>query len=242
MKHTASLVIALLLVLGGAAVFVTSPAKYIAMTMAALGVLVFLFPRLPRAGQAILGILTALVLIALVLCELPVLRAAKTDADPAADYLIVLGAKVNGTTPSHAMADRLAAALGYLQTYPDAKAVVSGGQGDDEGVSEAEAMAVWLRAHGVQDERILLEDQSETTRENLENSFAIIRAHGGDPAEGVAIVTSEYHLYRAREMAAALGAKPIGVAARTGILAMRINYFIREAVAVGYMKLAGTLY
>ena len=242
MKHTVSLVLALVLVLGGAAVFVTSPAKYIAMTMAVVGAMVFLFPRLPRAGQIILGVLTVLALAALVLCELPVLRAAKTDADPAADYLIVLGAKVNGKTPSHAMTDRLEAALGYLQNYPDTTVITSGGQGDDEGVSEAEAMAVWLRAHGIADDRILLEDQSETTRENLENSFAIIRAHGGDPADGVAIVTSEYHLYRAREMAAALGAKPIGVAARTGIFAMRINYFIREAVAVGYMKLAGTLY
>ena len=55
-------------------------------------------------------------------------------------------------------------------------------------------------------------------------------------------MTSEYHLYRAREMAAALGAKPIGVAARTSIFGMRVNYFIREGIAVGYMKLAGTLY
>ena len=242
MRHTTSLVLALLLVLGGAAVCLTSPAKYIGMVLAAWGVLVFLFPRLPRTGRIILGCAVVLALAAFALCELPVLRAAKTDADPQADYLIVLGAKVNGTTPSHAMADRLDAALDYLQTFPDASVIVSGGQGDDEGISEAEAMAVWLRAHGIDDTRILLEDQSETTRENLENSFAIIRAHGGDPADGVAIVTSEYHLYRAREMAAALGAKPIGVAARTGIFAMRINYFIREAVAVGYMKLAGTLY
>ena len=140
------------------------------------------------------------------------------------------------------MEDRLTAALDYLNAYPAACVIVSGGQGDDEGVSEAEAMAVWLREHGVADARIFKEDQSETTRQNLENSFAVIRAQGGDPADGVAIVTSEYHLYRAREMASALGAKPIGVAAHTGIFAMKINYFIREAVAVGYMKLAGTLY
>ena len=43
-------------------------------------------------------------------------------------------------------------------------------------------------------------------------------------------------------IAAALGAKPIGVAAQTSLAAMRVNYFIREAIAVGYMKLAGTLY
>ena len=242
MKHTTSLVIAAALVLGGTAVFVTTPAKFIGMGMAGLGALVFLFPRLPHGWQLVLGVLVLAAAAAFTLCELPVLRAAHTDADPASDYLIVLGAKVNGTTPSHAMEDRLTAALDYLNAYPESTVIVSGGQGDDEGISEAEAMAVWLRAHGIDDSRILLEDRSESTRENLENSFAIIRSRGGDPADGVAIVTSEYHLYRAREIAAALGARPIGVAAKTGIFGMQVNYFIREGFAVGYMKLAGTLY
>ena len=242
MKHPVSLVIAILLVLSGAAVFVTSPAKYIAMGMAGLGALVFLFPRLPPGGRIALSAVLAVVAVGFFLLELPVLRAARTDADPRADYVIVLGAKVNGTKPSYAMEDRLNAALRYLNDYPEAVVIVSGGQGDDEGVSEAETMAVWLRAHGIADERILLEDRSETTRENLENSFAIIRSRGGDPADGVAIVTSEYHLYRAREIASALGAKPLGVAAETSIFPMRVNYFIREGFAVGYMKLAGTLY
>ena len=242
MKHTASLVIALLFVLGGAAVFVTSPAKYIGMGLAGIAVLVFLFPRLPFAGRIILAVLVAAAAAGFTVCELPVLRAARTDADPEADFVIVLGAKVNGVTPSYAMTDRLNAALDYLNAYPGATAIVSGGQGDDEGISEAGAMAVWLRAHGIDDSRIVQEDASETTRQNLENSFELIRARGGDPSDGVAIVTSEYHLYRAREIAAALGAKPIGVAAQTGIFGMRVNYFIREAIAVGYMKLAGTLY
>ena len=242
MKHIPSLLVAAVLVLGGAAVFLASPAKYLGMCASALGVLVFAFPRLPRAGQIILGVLVLAAAVAFTLAELPVLRAAHTDADPEAAFLVVLGAKVNGTSPSHAMEDRLNAALDYLNTYPDAAVIVSGGQGDDEGISEAEAMAVWLHDRGIANARIFKEDQSETTRQNLENSFAIIRKNGGDPADGVAIVTSEYHLCRAREMAAALGAKPIGVAAHTGIFAMKINYFIREAVAVGYMKLAGTLY
>ena len=242
MKHPISLVIALVFVLGGGAVFIASPAKYIGMGMAGFGLLVYLLPRLPRAGQLIVCALVLIAAVGFTILEIPVLRAAHTDADPEADFLIVLGAKVNGVTPSFAMEDRLNAALDYMNAYPDATAIVSGGQGDDEGISEAEAMAVWLRAHGVDDSRILLEDKSETTRQNLENSFAVIRSHGGDPAKGVAIVTSEYHLYRAREMAAALGARPIGVAAQTSIFGMRVNYFIREGFAVGYMKLAGTLY
>ena len=242
MKHPLSLILALLLILGGAAVFLASPASYIALGMAGMGVLVFLFPRLPVGWRIALAALVALAAIAFVLLEIPILRDARTDPDPEADYLIVLGAKVNGTSPSHAMTDRLNAALDYLNTYSDAVAIVSGGQGDDEGISEAEAMRNWLTAKGIAPERIILEDRSETTRQNLENSFAIIESRGGDVTQGVAIVTSEYHLHRARLMAEALGARPIGVAARTGIFGMRINYFIREAFAAAYMQLAGTLY
>ena len=58
----------------------------------------------------------------------------------------------------------------------------------------------------------------------------------------MAIVTSEYHLYRAKLMAEALGAKPLGVAAKTFWIDLRINYFIREAFAAAYMRVAGTLY
>ena len=55
-------------------------------------------------------------------------------------------------------------------------------------------------------------------------------------------MTSEYHLYRAKRMARSLGADPAGIAAVTTLPSMRINYFIREAVAAAYMQLAGTLY
>ena len=140
------------------------------------------------------------------------------------------------------MVNRLEAALDYLETYPDAVAIVSGGQGAGEDVTEASAMHDWLVAHGMPESRIVQEDQSTSTRENLENSFAIIRSRGGDPAGGVAVVSSEYHLYRAKQMARALGAKPLGVAEETTLPTMRANYFIREAFAAAYMQVFGVLY
>ena len=140
------------------------------------------------------------------------------------------------------MVNRLEAALDYLEAYPDAVAIVSGGQGAGEDVTEASAMHDWLVAHGMPESRIVQEDQSTSTRENLENSFAIIRSRGGDPADGVAVVSSEYHLYRAKQMARALGAKPLGVAAETTLPTMRANYFIREAFAAAYMQVFGVLY
>ena len=242
MKHPVSLILACILLFGGVVMALFPPARYVGACVAAIGVLVFLFPRVPVWLRWVLGVLTALALAAFVILELPILRNARTDADPKADYIVVLGAQVRGTTPSWSMHDRLTAALDYLNAYPESKAVVSGGQGPDEGCSEAEAMQTWLTAQGVAPERILLEDQSESTQENLSNSFAIIAADGGDVTEGVGIVTSEYHLYRAKLMAEALGAKPIGVAARTELGIMRVNYFIREAIAAAYMRVAGVLY
>ena len=242
MKHPVSLIIAAVLFVGGVIMALFPMARYVGACVAALGVLVFLFPRVPVWCRWVLGVLVALALAAFVLLELPILRDAKTDPDPKADYIIVLGAQVRGTEPSWSMHDRLVAALDYLNAWPEAKAVVSGGQGPDEGCSEAEAMQTWLLAQGVAPERILLEDQSETTRENLTYSFNVIRSWGGDPAEGVGVVTSEYHLHRAKLMAEALGAKPIGVAAKTEFVLMRVNYFIREAVAAAYMRVAGVLY
>ena len=174
--------------------------------------------------------------------EIPVVRDARTDTDAHPDAIIVLGAGVNGSTPSLSMCNRLDAALAYLGANPDALAVVSGGQGEGEDITEAKAMADYLTAHGIDSARIVQEDQSRSTRENLENSFAILRARGYDPANGVGIVTSEYHLYRAKRMVRALGAEPVGIAAETTLPTMRVNYFIREAFAAAYMQLAGTLY
>ena len=242
MKHPVSLIAAAVLLLGGVVMALFPMARYVGACVAAVGVLVFLFPRVPVWCRWLLGVLVVLALAAFVLLELPILRDAKTDPDPEADYIVVLGAQVRGTEPSWSMHDRLIAALNYLNAYPASKAVVSGGQGPDEGCSEAEAMQTWLIAQGVAPERILPEDQSESTQENLSNSFAVIEADGGDVTRGVGIVTSEYHLHRAKLMAEALGAKPIGVAAKTELVIMRINYFIREAVAAAYMRVAGVLY
>ena len=138
--------------------------------------------------------------------------------------------------------DVFACCAAYVVFFCHTGVCVSGGQGEGEDITEAKAMADYLTAHGIDSARIVQEDQSRTTRENLENSFAILRARGYDPANGVGIVTSEYHLYRAKRMVRALGAEPVGIAAETTLPTMRVNYFIREAFAAAYMQLAGTLY
>ena len=243
MKHKLSLILAGVCILAGCVFRFAMPGHdFIGYLLWLLAVLIFAFPRLSKTWRIVLAALLVLGAAVFAVFEAPVISNAKTDAAPQSDYLIVLGAGVNGSAPSLSMFNRLEAALDYLEAYPDAVAIVSGGQGAGEDVTEASAMHDWLVAHGMPESRIVQEDQSTSTRENLENSFAIIRSRGGDPADGVAVVSSEYHLYRAKQMARALGAKPLGVAAETTLPTMRANYFIREAFAAAYMQVFGVLY
>lgn len=243
MKRKTTWILAIVLVIAGCVLRFAMPGHdFLGYTLWGIAVLVFLFPRLHRVGRTVLSVLVCAGVIVFAVFEIPVVRDARTDTDAHPDAIIVLGAGVNGSTPSLSMCNRLDAALDYLGANPDALAVVSGGQGEGEDITEAQAMADYLTAHGIDSARIVQEDQSRTTRENLENSFAILRARGYAPADGVGIVTSEYHLYRAKHMARALGAEPVGIAAETTLPTMRINYFIREAFAAAYMQLAGTLY
>lgn len=243
MKHKLSLILAGVCILAGCVFRFAMPGHdFIGYLLWLLAALIFAFPRLSKTWRIVLAALLVLGAAVFAVFEAPVISNAKTDAAPQSDYLIVLGAGVNGSAPSLSMVNRLEAALDYLEAYPDAVAIVSGGQGAGEDVTEAAAMHDWLVAHGMPESRIVQEDQSTSTRENLENSFAIIRSRGGDPADGVAVVSSEYHLYRAKQMARALGAKPLGVAAETTLPTMRANYFIREAFAAAYMQVFGVLY
>lgn len=178
-------------------------------------------------------------LAALVVLEIPIIRSARTDEGDA-DYLIVLGAGVHGSVPSLSLTDRLKAALAYMQAHPNTVAIVSGGQGSGEDITEAEAMRRWLEGAGVAQERILMEDRATTTEENVAFSLDILRERGAESAS-VGIVSSEYHLYRAKCIARAQGVEAIGVAGKTSYPVLRLNYFLREAFAVAYLRILGRI-
>ena len=154
---------------------------------------------------------------------------------------MVLGAGLHGDVPSLSLTDRLEGALAWLEAHPDCVAVVSGGQGPGETMTEGEAMGIWLEARGIDPSRIIVEDRATSTQENLEYSFALIRGRGGEPDGNCAIVTSEYHLYRAKALAARQGVECFGVAARTSWPTLMLNYFIREGFAVTYYRLTGEI-
>ena len=170
-------------------------------------------------------------------CEVPVVLASRGDEDAEADYLIVLGAGVNGTVPSLSMRNRLDAALGYLNEHPDCIAILSGGQGPGEDITEAQAMYRWLRDKGIEEQRLWKEERSTSTEENLAFSFDMIEAL---ETADIAVVSSEYHLYRAKWLAKELhGIDLSGVAGKTSYPVLKTNYFLREAFAVAYLWVFG---
>lgn len=155
------------------------------------------------------------------------------------DYVIVLGAGVNGTEPSRTLRERLDAAYEFLLDHPDTVAIVSGGKGDGENISEAQCMYNYLTAAGIDPDRVWMEDQATNTIENLQFSLDVVESRTGDRPVRVAIISSEYHLYRAEMFAKQLGLEPELFRAKTEILPLRWNYYLREVFAVWYYSLFG---
>ena len=202
--------------------------------------LLLLHHYLPAALWKLVVALTCVGLAYFCFVESFIIRSARTDPEPERDYLIVLGAAVYGDQPSLTLIRRLEGAVDYLDRFPDSVAIVSGGMGKGETVTEAQAMFDWLVSAGVDPARVIMEPKATSTEENLKNSFAIIRGRGDEPSGNVAIVSSAYHLYRAKLMAKNLGvADAAGVAAPWGYFFVMLNYFIREAFGVTHLWVFG---
>ena len=150
------------------------------------------------------------------------------------DAVIVLGAGVNGETPSAALWSRIRAAEDYLQKHPGVPVVLSGGQGSGENISEAEAMrrALW-GGDEAENARFLLEDRSANTAQNFAFSKALLEDRGLDTETAVvAVVTNDFHCFRAHMIAQKQGLNIIDVPAELPWWWLTANYYLREAFAV----------
>lgn len=127
------------------------------------------------------------------------------------EYAIILGAKVNGETPSLSLKYRLDAAIQYAELYPDVQFILSGGQGHDEDISEAEAMHRYLTEHGINSDRLIMEEQSTSTYENILFSKQLL----DDTVSSITIISNDFHLYRAQYIAKKLELQTDVVAAKT---------------------------
>ncbi|HHK5550568.1 cytoplasmic protein [Bacillus anthracis] len=140
-------------------------------------------------------------------------------------YVLILGAKLFGDRPSLSLQNRLDVALEYLVSHPTAKVIVSGGQGEDEDIPEAHSMRNYLMARGIDESRILIEDQSTNTYENVKFSMDLY------DVKHAVVVSNTYHLYRTKIIAKRLGLKMEALAAETPMRSKRKMY-VREYAAI----------
>ena len=155
------------------------------------------------AGRRVLTVLLALIIAGVVFfgSMLGIVLAGSRDEvrSDAVHAVVVLGCQVMPSgQPSILLRDRLDKALDYLEDQPEAVIVVSGGQGGNEPTSEAQCMYDYLVAHGVSPERILREDRSRNTDQNLRNTIELLAEEGYDPTGEIAVVSNGFHLARVR--------------------------------------------
>lgn len=155
----------------------------------------------------------------------------RTDRDTPVSAVVVLGAGVNGRSPSLSLLVRLEAALEYIQDKPEVPIVVTGARGRGEEISEAQCMADWLAEKGVEESRILLEERATTTKENVRYSREILTEIGLEAGAPVAVVTSDYHLCRAAWLWGD-GMVPVAAHMPGRFWPLTVNYYIRDAFAM----------
>ena len=201
-----------------------------------------LSPRFPKTVKWVRGIFTGVlclgILVVAVTCGI-VVNTATQEPTQNCEYVVVLGCKVNPTAPSLSLQERIDAAYEYLIANPDTIAVVSGGQGHDEPMSEAQCMFNELTAMGIDESRIWMEDKATSTKENIAFSLDLIEEKTGSRPVAAGIISNEYHLYRAGRIAGAQGLTSIPIPAKTRWVSLYINYFLREIAAVWYYSLFG---
>lgn len=214
--------------------------QFTGLLLCGLAVVTMIFGVLNLVKRVIFRtIFLALLIVASILAVITgvdIHKSSKGSPDPKADYAIVLGAGVNGTEPSASLRERIHAAKTYAEAYPDAILILSGSQGPNEGISEAQCMYNKLKEAGISPSRLYIEDQAEDTEQNIQYSLNLIEKEFGSAPESVCIISSEYHLLRAGMYGETLGITPLLYPARTENRIYFCNMFLREIAAVWEFK------
>lgn len=228
-------VLAVLCVVYSGMVLATGSGTSFFLVWIGLAVLFFLFgysiwrsfwKKVPRLVKGICIAVVAVGFTAFFIVEGCIISQMHEKGEAELDYIIVLGAQVRESGPSAALKYRLDEAVEYLEDNPKTICIVSGGQGANEPYSEAEGMAQYLKEQGIDASRILLEDKSLNTEQNMEYSRALIK-----DGASVGIITNDFHLFRAKQIARKYGLDNIcGIAAKSTPVYLP-NNMLREFLA-----------
>ena len=200
------------------------------------------WPVLTKTVTRIFTVILVIGLLVVGITEAIIIKASFGSPKEQVQYMVVLGAKVRETGPSASLWDRIYGAYNYMEAHPDVIAIVSGGQGDDEPITEAASMYQELVALGIDPGRIWMEDKATSTWENLNFSLDLIENITGQRPTKLGVVSSEYHLFRASLFAKACNVEFVGIPAPTSRPSQMINHFMREVAGVWHYILLGGQY
>lgn len=146
--------------------------------------------------------------------------------------IIVLGSGIENGQPSLTLKQRLEVAATYAKHYPQTIIVMTGGLGFKERMTEAEVMSEYIQKHHqVEPSRILLEDQSTSTEQNLRNAQTLLLEHHITLDQPIVIATSDFHILRAKAIARHQGYQNILAQSASTPLYIRYNSWLREYFA-----------
>ena len=182
----------------------------------------------PLWARAVMLAILAAAIAVFAIFEVRIASCFGMQAEPGMDYIIVLGAQVKENGPSVVLKYRLDAAYDYLTANPDTRCIVTGSQGTNEPMTEASGMQAYLVSRGIDSSRIILEEQADNTVQNLVYSRELMEREDSSAA----IVTNNFHLFRALHIAAAHGYRDVqGISAYSTALYLP-NNMVREFFGV----------
>lgn len=198
-----------------------------------------IWERIPLIFRRIFGVMVLVGVVLFVIVEGCIISRYRDKGKADLDYIIVLGAQIKPAGPSAVLQFRLDAAYDYLTANENTLCIVSGGQGRNEPCSEAEGMYQYLAGRGIAPERIIMEDQSTDTSENIANSIALMEGEGKGMSVG--IVTNNFHVFRGVHLAKGAGLEDVcGIAARSNVY-FQLNNMVREFFGVMKDLVCGNL-
>jgi len=172
-----------------------------------------------------------LILISFIIIETFIVSNGIKKDNEKVDYIVILGAMVRGETHTLMLRERLDASLNYIKSHKDIKVILSGGQGPGENISEAEAMKRYLSNKGIEETRLIKEENSTSTMENLQFTRDKIEEIDSKKDIKLMIVTNDFHMFRAKFLAKRNDFKAYGIPANTSLSLKPANY-IREYFGV----------
>lgn len=184
--------------------------------------------RIPDMLKLLFTAIWLVLLLLIIGIVMRIVSVGKTVPEPGAACIIVLGVHVNGTHISRALQNRLDTAFDYIKNSPDTLCFLSGARGPGEDITEAKAMQSYLVQRGISPEKLILEEGSFNTEENIVNCRAMAELDD----QPVIVVTNRFHLFRAISICKKQGMKQVqGLAAKDHPI-MIPTYYLREVMAI----------